>query len=175
MRKITMSLLGFVVLLFVVSIFLPSEVHVERSTVIKADVSAIFDHVNDLKKWTKWMPWMEMDPDIEITYGSSSSGSGASYSWVGNADVGSGTLTIKESVENKSISTELDFGDMGTGQGSWRFEKTSDGIKVTWAMDSSTDFIPIIGKYFGLFMDGMVGPDFEKGLKNLKELCEGAS
>ena len=30
-----------------------------------------------------------------------------------------------------------------------------------------------IGKFFGLMMDKMVGPDFERGLNNLKSLCEG--
>ena len=46
-----------------------------------------------------------------------------------------------------------------------------DGTHVTWSFDSDMGAGPI-GRYFGLLMDRMVGPDFEGGLANLKALAE---
>jgi hypothetical protein len=31
----------------------------------------------------------------------------------------------------------------------------------------------LMGKFFGMFMDGMLGPQYEDGLKNLKMVAEG--
>ena len=48
-------------------------------------------------------------------------------------------------------------------------EETSDGTKVTWGFDSQFGGF---FKYFGLFMDGMLGPTYEEGLTNLKQVAE---
>ena len=50
-------------------------------------------------------------------------------------------------------------------------EPTVDGSMVTWRDEGTVDNNPI-NKYFALMMDGMVGPDFEMGLENLKVLVE---
>ena len=45
------------------------------------------------------------------------------------------------------------------------------GTRVTWTLD--TDFSgSLIGRYFGLALDRMVGPDYEKGLAQLKAVAE---
>ncbi|WP_293790378.1 hypothetical protein [uncultured Pedobacter sp.] len=49
-------------------------------------------------------------------------------------------------------------------------KKAENGNKVTWTM--SGDSKGIINKWFCLFMDKMIGKDFEDGLKSLKEKSE---
>jgi hypothetical protein len=45
------------------------------------------------------------------------------------------------------------------------------GTRATWTLTS--DFSrSLVGRYFGLALDGMVGPDYEKGLAKLKALAE---
>ena len=53
----------------------------------------------------------------------------------------------------------------------WQFEPTEEGTRATWANEGEVGYP--LGRYFGLFLDGMMGPDFERGLKNLKRVCEG--
>ena len=42
---------------------------------------------------------------------------------------------------------------------------------ITWVMNGNAGMNPVF-RWFGLFMDKMVGPDFDAGLKNLKKLAE---
>lgn len=160
-------------LVVVVSFFLPTDVHVERSKVMNVTPDQAYALVSDLEQWPSWMPWLKLDPTMEISYGEKTVGAGASYSWVSqNPDVGSGTLTIKEAVENESMNNELAFEGMGTSMGSWKFEAVEGGTKVTWALDADMSSPFLVGPYLGLFMDGMVGGDFERGLSSIDSLLQ---
>ncbi len=66
------------------------------------------------------------------------------------------------------MESEIDFGDMGMGKGYWNFAQDGNDVKVTWGMKTNMGANPI-ARYIGLFMDGMVGPDFEKGLKTMEK------
>jgi hypothetical protein len=50
-------------------------------------------------------------------------------------------------------------------------ERVADGTKVTWGDYADVGFNPY-GRYFILFMDAFMGPDFEKGLNKLKNVIE---
>ena len=52
----------------------------------------------------------------------------------------------------------------------WSFEPTANGTRVTWA-DSGELPYPI-GRYFGLGLESMLGPQFEHGLESLKARVE---
>lgn len=171
LRGILFTLLGLLLLLVIVSFFLPSKVNVTRSATINAPADRIFTEVNDFKNWPKWMPWSEKDPTMKFTYDATTAGKGAGYCWKSEAQ-GNGCMKIAESVANSSIQTEIDFGDRGTSLGSWKFEPEGSQTKVTWGMEADMSKPPIIGKYFGLMMDGMVGGDFERGLANIKKITE---
>ncbi len=45
------------------------------------------------------------------------------------------------------------------------------GTRVTWSMAGNMGSNPLM-RWFALFGDRMVGPDFEAGLANLKALAE---
>lgn len=83
---------------------------INRSKVINAPAAVVFDKVNDYKSWTEWSPWFELDPEVKLTYGDITSGSGASYSWHSdNKDVGAGSMETTEAVTNESISQKIAF------------------------------------------------------------------
>jgi uncharacterized protein YndB with AHSA1/START domain len=171
LKRIGVVLLAAIVLLLVISFFLPSHVHVERSRVVKAKPEAVFAQINDLHNWNNWMPWNRMDPNMKITYADVTSGPGASYSWQSeNENVGNGKLTITKSDPNRLVETEMDFMEHGKGSGAFSIEEAADGTKVTWSMDSDMGNNPLF-KFMGLFMDNMVGGDFEKGLEDLDNVA----
>jgi hypothetical protein len=54
--------------------------------------------------------------------------------------------------------------------GAIRYEVGDGGTRVTWEMIGEND--GVIGRYFGLMMESMVGPSFEQGLSRLKHAAE---
>jgi uncharacterized protein YndB with AHSA1/START domain len=172
LKKVAAAILGLVLVLLLVSLFLPSKAHVERVLTINAPPEKVFEQINTLKNWEKWSPWHKLDPNMKLHYDTIPAGVGAKYIWESTQrNVGSGSLTITQSVTNEMIQTAMDFREQGQATGTFKLEKEQAATKVTWSMDSDLGQNPI-AKFFGLLMDKMVGSDFEKGLNNLKALSE---
>ena len=176
LKTILIGLLALIVIFTLVSFTLPSPSPVERSTTIDSSADIIFQQVNDLKNWEQWSAWAAKDPSMEVIYGEKTEGEGGSYSWTGDV-VGSGEMKIVKSEPAKLLNTEIDFGFMGRGQGTWTFEENGGKTIVTWSMKSlpgSGLLANVIGRYFLAFedLDPLVGPDFEQGLAGIKKICE---
>ncbi|MCB1167751.1 MAG: SRPBCC family protein [Leptospiraceae bacterium] len=162
---------GLIAILVLVGFLLPSSYRISRSIEIQKSVDEVFPLVNNLKNQQKWSPWREMDPDMKIEWGSVLEGKGAKYSWTGPKS-GEGSMEITESIQNEKIVTALDFGQQGQATADFLFEPTGDNsVKVTWGFDGSPG-MDLVGRYFGLIMESMLGPDYEKGLSHLKKLAE---
>ena len=165
LKIIGFFILIILILFFGIALFLPSQVQVERSLEIPASSEIIFSQINDLQQWTKWSPWHKADPNMDITY-ETTVGEGASYRWQ-SKEMGQGQLTITESLPHHYIETELDFMEQGTATAYYRLEPVKGGTKVVWAFETDMGDSPV-AKYMGLFMDSMIGKDFEQGLQNLR-------
>ncbi len=152
-----------------VGLVLPSGYAVERSVVIDADVATVHGLVGDLERWPEWEPWREEDPTITTTIAEKSDGVGAHQSWTGES--GKGELTFTKSDPATGIGYDLTFDDTYKSTGEMTYATEGDGVKVTWSMKGDNG-MNIIGRYFGLLMDGMVGPMFERGLEKLKTAAE---
>ena len=177
LKKIGIGLLAFIALVVIVSFFLPSKSHVERSIVIKASDSAIFGKVNNLKTFVTWIPWTKKDPNSKMEFFGPEQGVGQGYTWDSeNREVGKGKMTITQSTPNQAVDMEMEFDGMGKSGAAFTFMKEADGPKVKWEMNGNCDNMPLLwrvpSKYMCLFMDRMVGPDFEQGLASLKEMSE---
>ena len=177
--KIIGIIVGSLIVLIVVSLaFMSPQGHLERSVVINAEPAAIYQQVNNYKNFNSWSPWAALDPNTKYVYEGPDAGSGAKMSWVSeNKNVGTGSQWIIESEENKRVKGGMNFGDF---EGNYTYEvalePTEGGTKVTWHYDSDVSKASMsgaaAGKFFGLFMDGMLGPSYEQGLANLKKLAE---
>jgi effector-binding domain-containing protein/carbon monoxide dehydrogenase subunit G len=166
LKKIGLVVLILLLLLCISTFFMPRATHVERSLVMQAPSDVIFAEVNTMKSWEKWSPWHRIDPQMKITYFGPEKGTGSGYSWVStNSNVGKGKMTLASSTAD-SIITVMDFEGQGTSVAGFQFSKEGTGTKVTWFLRSEMGMNPI-RKIFGLLMDKLVGPSFEKGLKSL--------
>lgn len=177
LKKIGIALLVLVLLLIAGSFFLSSKSHVERSIVIKASDSLVFDKINNLKNFITWMPWAKKDPAIQMDFFGAEKGLGQGYTWRSDkSEVGNGKMTIVQSTPNTMVVMEMEFEGMGKSGATFTLNKEAEGTKITWALDSNGEGMPAMltvpHKYMSLFMDKMVGPDFELGLNNLKAACE---
>ena len=148
----------------------PSTYKVERSIVVAAPAANPYARVVDFRKWEGWSPWAKLDPAMKVDHAGPESGVGAVYHWKGNDKVGEGRMTITGAVADKAVQIKLEFLKPWeqTSLTVFTFAPDPGGTRVTWSMSGQHDFV---GKLFAVFMDmdGMVGPDFEKGLKALKE------
>jgi uncharacterized protein YndB with AHSA1/START domain len=176
LAKILIALAVVIVVFVIVVSLRPSDFRVARSATIAAPPAAVFEQVNDLKKWKSWSPWEKMDPAMKQTYEGPPSGAGASSSWVGNNQVGEGRMTITESRPNELVKFKLEFVKpfAATSTAEFTFEPEGNQTLVIWSMSGHNNFM---GKAVSLFMDcdKMVGGNFEQGLAGMKSVVEGTA
>ena len=172
LKRIGWIVLALVAIISLVGLFLPSKVHVERSIMINQTAEVPFNMVNDLTKWNLWSPWYKMDSLAPYVFAEITAGKGASFSWTSkHQQVGTGKLTIQESVPNSLLKIELAMQDWDASEIEFTFIPAGDGTKVTWSMNSDMGY-NVIGRWFGLMMDAMMGDDFENGLADIKRVSE---
>lgn len=151
----------------------PADFAIARSTTIEAPAEQVFAQVNDFHAWENWSPWAKLDPSMKKSYEGPTSGEGASYSWSGNGKVGEGQLTNVSSESPKRIVVRLDFlrPMRATNMAEFKFEPQGTGTLVTWTMTGKNN---LIAKAIHLVcsLEKLIGPDFEKGLAQLKATVE---
>ena len=172
MKTLLKILVTIVALFVVVGLLLPSHAHVERSITINASAEKIFPYINSLRMFNRWSPWYERDQDATYEFSGPDSGVGMKMNWFSEQrDVGSGSQEIIASKLNESVKTALDFGEMGQAIAEFRIRQEAAGSVVTWSFDEDISWNPI-HRWFGLFLEKLLGPDYEAGLSNLKQLVE---
>jgi len=172
LKKFVIALLVLLAILLVVAFLLPRRVHVERSVTVGAPPSTVFTLVNSFKRFNEWSPWAEKDPKASYTFSGPRAGVGAKMAWVGDPKtVGSGSQEIVESRAHTLVRNRLEFAGEGPSDATMTLQPEGTSTKVTWALDTDLGWNPV-ARYFGLFFDRMVGPDYERGLANLKGLSE---
>jgi len=173
LKKIFLGLILVVATLAAVIAMQPSDYRIERSATMSAPASAPFEQVNDFHNWEAWSPWLEADPEAQVTFEGPPSGPSAIYRWAGNDNVGSGSMTLLESRPNELIRIQLEFlkpfPNACTAQ--FTFKPEGDQTVVTWSMYGKNG---LTGKAIHLFMnmDKMVGEQFDKGLTKMKAVVE---
>jgi hypothetical protein len=149
----------------------PDRLHVERSVTIAATAEQVVPHLTDYRRFVAWSPWSGRDPDQKSTF-SEETGLGSWYAWEGNADVGKGKMEITK-VSDGEVVHRVTFIEPfeSVADAAMRWKTSGDGVTVTWAYDGDAD-LPT--KVMCLFVDfeGMLAPDYEKGLEQLKKAVE---
>lgn len=160
-----------VVLFLIIPIFLPSNFHVERDIVVDKPVDVVFQTAVDMKQRSKWDPWIEMEPEADVTVNMTPEIIGSGYTWKGEV-IGEGKVTIQEFVPNEIIKSEITFISPQSMKSDiiWKFEEIEGGTKITWAFEGTLSYP--MERWAGLFLDNSIGPNFEQGLRNFKELVE---
>jgi uncharacterized protein YndB with AHSA1/START domain len=173
LKKILLGIVGFIVVVLVVAALQPADFKITRTATIAAPPADVFAQVNELRKWEAWSPWAKLDPAMKVTYDGPPAGTGASYAWAGNSQVGEGRMTITESRSPELVRMKLEFLKpfAAVNDTEFAFKPETNQTVVTWSMSGKNNFV---SKVFCLFMnmDKMVGKDFEKGLAQLKAVAE---
>lgn len=173
--KAVKALLILVALLIAVvlagGLMIPPKFSVTRSISIAAAPDKIYPLIADPRAWKQWSAWNQRDPAMVIDYSGPASGAGAVWAWKSKSQ-GDGRMSFTTAEAPKSLSYELYFPDFGsTSTGEFRLTPSDGGTEVSWSMDGDMGRNPL-NRWMGLFMDRMVGPDFDAGLAKLKALAE---
>jgi hypothetical protein len=146
--------------------------HISRETTIAASPERIHALVDDFHEWQAWSPWEGLDPAMERTYTGPSSGVGAVYAWRGNSKAGQGRMEIVES-QPHHVAVDLLFAApmKAHNRVDLTLTPTGDGTHVEWSMTGPQNVVMrLMSKVWS--MEKMIGPDFERGLAQLKRTAE---
>ncbi len=170
LKKILLGLAALVAIVLIVAAVKSPDFRVERSRSIAAPPAAIFEQLNNHKKFNQWNPFLKMDPDGKVTYSGPEAGVGAISEWDGRK-TGAGRATITDSKPNELVRERMDWLRPMEGVSTVEFTIVPDGDKqkVTWAMYGKSNFM---GRLVSVFMncEKMCGPPFEQGLADLEKV-----
>lgn len=170
-KYLLLVLLGLAILLLAVGYALSPKFTVSRSVLIQAPPDKIYALIADPRQWKHWSVWNRRDPAMQIEYSGPASGSGAVWAWQSKSQ-GDGRMSFTTAEPDRRLGYELFFPDFGTtSTGELRLEAGSAGTQVSWVMNGDMGGNPLY-HWFAFFGDRMIGPDFEAGLANLKQLAE---
>lgn len=165
-------LLGLIVIILLAAFLMPKSYNVEKTIVIGQPAASVMGKISDLNYYSQWNPWQQTDPTATSTVTGNPGVPGHSYAWSGKK-IGMGSLTLK-SLDDKHIHFDLQFLKpwKAKANDNWLFEPWGDGeTKVTW--QNSGDLAWPIARLIGPMLNKSLNQQFEKGLQNLKKMCEG--
>lgn len=144
--------------------------HVERSIRIDANDSQVRPAIEDFSEWPKWSPWLCMEPTAKVNVFGTPGQTDHGYDWDGDL-VGAGAMKMA-SIDPRQQKMDLEFLRPFKSKAKVMIEikPISDSeTQVNWHMDGKMPF-------FLFFMIGMmktmIGMDYARGLKMLKEYVE---
>ncbi|HXN15119.1 MAG TPA: SRPBCC family protein [Usitatibacter sp.] len=154
-----------------IGLALPSHFEVRRATEINAPAEKIYRYLEDPRQWARWTVWNERDPGMTVSYSGAPAGGGAKWSWESKTE-GNGSMEFTRAEPNRRVEYTLFFPDFDMrSAGALTLNPAGGATRVTWTNAGEVGRNPAT-RYFALFMDRVIGPDFEKGLANLKRLAE---
>lgn len=168
-KKILFAIAGLIVLLVLIGFILPAKLEISKSISINASAPHVFEEINNLERWEQWQYWNTLDPEMKITYGEKKEGTGASYSWTA-PQLGDGSLTIKESIPDKSIAIELKFAD-SPASGFYSLEPDGENTKLNFNFSNDAGMNPI-GHWINVFMKGEIEKSFDYAGEKIKSIAE---
>lgn len=144
--------------------------HIEKSIEINAPAQQTRKAIQDYTQWEIWSPWLCMEPAARLEFEGTAATPGHAYTWQGDM-VGAGRMELA-SIEGDTDNMDLTFIKPFKSTAKVWFDTSAidaNTSRVTWHMDSGLPF-------FMFFMVGtmkaMIGMDYERGLKLLKEYIE---
>lgn len=143
-----------------------------RSRSIAAPPERLHALINDFHEWPKWSPWESLDPQMARNYSGAAAGVGAVYAWKGDRHAGEGRMEMLESSADH-LAVDLDFAAPMRARNRIDFTLKPAGpvTEVEWVMTGPQNFVMgLMSKIWS--MDKMLGPDFERGLAQLKAAAE---
>lgn len=175
LKIIGLSIVGIVALVLIVALFINGKYAVEREVTINKSKQEVYDYVKYLKNQDNFSVWAKADPAMKKEFTGEDATVGCMASWDSeNPDVGKGEQKIIKIAEGERIDYELHFIEP--------FESTDFAFLTTTAVNDSVTSVkwgfhgemkyPMNLMMLFMDMEGMLAPDLQNGLNNLKGILE---
>lgn len=165
-------LAGLIATILIVAALMPKAYNIEKTIVIKKPSSEVKTHIGNFNDYAAWNPWQQMEPGAAKTISGTPNVPGHKYEWNGKK-IGMGSLTLK-SIDDKHVHIDLQFLKpwKASANDNWLFESWGDGseTKVTWQNNGPLAWP--MARLMGPMINKNLNHQFEKGLMNLKAMCE---
>jgi uncharacterized protein YndB with AHSA1/START domain len=162
-----------VALLLLAAVSLPSSYEVRRQVDISAPPDVVFAALTRLDERPQWLAWYEREPSGKAYTTGQPAQVGATFGWEGE-EMGVGSATLTEVVPGQRLEFALSFKQPFTLECGDTFTVTPSpgGTTVSWTNHGRLEGPQ---RLMGLVIDRFVGPDYKRGLANLKRRLEAPS
>jgi len=164
MQSVISISVGLVLCLVGVLFMLPSQKVVERKALVKGSAQKVFKLLSSSRAYQEFNPYKDTDPALKIAHSGPEEGVGSAFAFEGKE--GKGTQTIVALEKDKWVKVEIDLGPMGKPTTTFSLTPKGEQTEVTWTTTSRFGY-NLVGRVAGLFLEGMLGKTYERGLKNL--------
>ena len=151
--------------LAVATLALPRYVSIERSAVIDAAPEAVIALAASNTGYQAFNPYKDLDPNLQVEMFGPASGVGSGFSFESKDGAGQQTVAA---VTAEQVTFALDLGPLGQPTQAISAVVVDGATEVTWTMDMDLGMNPVF-RVMGLFMDSMIGPNFELGLAKIAD------
>ncbi len=173
LQRLIKATVGVLLAMALLSALFPDKFGAQRSRVIAAPAEKIYPLLADPREWKRWSPWFDADPSMQMSFSGPEKGEGAKWSWESKTE-GGGSMKFEKAQENRLLSYSMVFSSGTPARGSFELTPIAPNqTKVQWRFEGDAGWNPL-ARWFGLLMDKMVGPYFEKGLSKLASQVEAA-
>ncbi|MEL6508584.1 MAG: SRPBCC family protein [Pseudomonadota bacterium] len=162
----TYSVCG-VAALAVGTLALPRHVSIERTALVDAAPEAVIALAASNTGYQAFNPYRDLDPNLRVEMFGPEAGIGSGFSF--ESKDGAGQQTVA-SVTADQVVFDLDLGPLGQPTQVISAVAADGATEVTWSMNMDLGMNPVF-RVMGLFMDDMIGPNFELGLANMADVA----
>jgi len=172
-----MTTLIFVIAFCIVAVFVymarySGRLRVTQTRIIDAPIDDVYARVADFRYWGDWNPWLEHDPDLQVTLSDQTDTKGSRYAWASER-IGSGEIEHVRLVARERIEQRMRFKNPFhfRGRGTWLFVDCAGKTEVTWRMNGRVGFSL---RAFAQTVRGTIELDYRYGLDRLARMVEPA-
>ena len=166
-KKVTAYTACGIAALAAATLALPRHVSVERKATMTATPDAVIQLAASNTGYQTFNPYKDLDPNLKVEMFGPAAGVGSGFSF--ESKDGAGSQTVAE-VTADQVVFALDLGPLGQPTQAISAIASEGATEVTWRMDMDLGMNPVF-RVMGLFMDGMIGPNFELGLANIADVA----
>lgn len=166
-------LVGLFAVVTIIGLFIPSSVKISRGIIISADSVAVHNELSDVKNWNQWMPWITSDSGALVQLSVITDQPGSYFKWKGLNNQSSGIITLQQ-ISPDVIDVLYQLKDMNDAEGGFRLQSSGalkQETEVQWFMEYKLKWYPW-ERFYGIFLDKIIAPAFDKGLEQLKKYTE---
>jgi len=156
--------------LVIIIYLMPRQPMVTRIAEVAVPPQSIFGLISDLRSYPDWAPWLDGESADQIVYTGPTEGVGQTMAWPAIDGLPAGKAAIT-GIAGERVDLTVERTDERPLLVSIAAIPAGEGVQLIWRVRPDLGFSPV-ARVLGLWVDGEVGPEIERGLAQLKAVAE---